>query len=82
LSLNPTWFTEQTLAKDTLFACVECGVEFATTKAIEKIAAIMAPLFKKDPVKERTLYCCENCKPKIMMESYMNNKTLYNKEQG
>jgi len=81
LSLNPTWFTEQTLAKDTLFACVECGVEFATTKAIEKIAGIMAPMFKSDPVKERTLYCCENCKPKIMMESYMNNRTLYNKEQ-
>jgi len=82
LSLNPTWFTEQTLAKDTLFGCVECGKEFATTKAIEKIANIMAPMFKKDPVKERTLYCCADCKPKIMMESYMNNKTLYNKEQG
>jgi len=81
LHLNPTWFTEQTLAKDTLFACVECGVEFATTKAIEKVATIMAPMFKKDPVKERTLYCCENCKPKIMMESYMNNRSLYNKEQ-
>ena len=81
LALNPTWFTEQTLAKDTLFACVECGKEFATTKAIEKIANIMAPMFKKDPVKERTLYCCADCKPKIMMSSYMNNRALYNKEQ-
>ena len=77
IKLNPTWFKEQLLAKDTLFACVECGKEFATTKAIEKIAAIMSPIFAHDPIKERTLYCCESCKPKIMMASYMENKDLY-----
>lgn len=77
IKLNPTWFKEQLLAKDTLFACVECGKEFATTKAIEKIAGMMAPLFAHDPIKERTLYCCETCKPKIMMESYMQNQELY-----
>jgi ferredoxin len=82
IELKPTWFTEETLAKDTLFGCVECGKEYTTTKAVEKIAAMMAPLFAHDPVKERTLYCCEDCKPKIMMESYMNNKVLYNKEEG
>ena len=82
IHLNPTWFKEEVLAKDTLFACVECGKEFATTKAIEKIASIMAPIFKSDPVKERTLYCCEDCKPKIMMESYMKNRDKYKSPTG
>ena len=80
IKLNPTWFTEEVLAKDTLFACVECGKEFATTKAINKIASMMAPLFASDPIKERTLYCCEDCKPKIMMKSYMDNKSNYNNQ--
>ena len=82
LELKPTWFTEQTLAKDTLFGCVECGKEFATTKAVLKIATMMAPIFASDPIKERTLYCCESCKPKIMMASYMENKNNYNKVEG
>ena len=29
------------MAKDKLFKCIECGVEFATVKSIEKIANIM-----------------------------------------
>lgn len=68
LELNPTWFQESILAKDKLFACVECGKEFATTKAIEKIASIMAPIFAKtSEAKKRTLYCCDVCKPKVMI---------------
>ncbi|WP_066161179.1 4Fe-4S binding protein [Aliarcobacter skirrowii] len=68
LELNPTWFQESILAKDKLFACVECGKEFATTKAIEKIASIMAPIFAKtSEAKKRTLYCCDTCKPKVMI---------------
>ncbi len=47
-------------------------------KSVEKIAGLMAPLFKADPIKERTLYCCEDCKPKIMMQSYMADKSNYN----
>ncbi len=82
IELKPSWFKEEILAQDKLFACVECGKEFATTKAIEKIAAIMAPLFKSDPIKERTLYCCESCKPKIMMQSYMKNPEPYNNKEG
>jgi MinD superfamily P-loop ATPase len=78
IKLNPSWFRNNKLATDTLFACVECGKEFATSKAIEKIAAMMKPFFKSDPVKERTLYCCEDCKPKIMMKSYMENRNNYN----
>lgn len=82
IKLNPLWFKEEILAKDELFACVECGKDFATTKAVEKIAKIMAPIFKADPIKERTLYCCETCKPKIMMASYMKNPNEYNNKQG
>lgn len=68
IELRPSWFKENVVAKDTLFACVECGVEFATTKAVEKIAAMMGPIFASNPTKLRTLYCCENCKPKLMLE--------------
>ncbi|WP_072682381.1 4Fe-4S binding protein [Arcobacter sp. LA11] len=82
IKLTPAWFKEEILAKDELFPCVECGKEFATTKAIEKIAAVMGPIFKADPVKERTLYCCEDCKPKIMMKSYMANPEGYNNKEG
>ena len=73
LELNPTWFKESVLAQDKLFACVECGVEFATTKAIEKIAAIMEPIFaKQSSAKVRSLYCCSNCKPKVMIMEELN----------
>jgi len=74
IELEPNWFKESILAQDELFACVECGKEFATTKAIEKIAKMMAPAFSKDPVKERTLYCCADCKPKIMMQSHYDQR--------
>ena len=57
------------MAKDKLFACVECGKEFATTKAIEKIANMMGAIFAlSSETKKRTLYCCEDCKPKIMIK--------------
>jgi ferredoxin len=67
IELKPSWFKEVVLAKDTLFECVECGVGFATTKSVEKIAAMMGPIFASNPTKHRTLYCCENCKPKLMI---------------
>ena len=69
IQLQPMWFKENILAKDSLFACVECGKEFATKKAIEKIASIMGPIFAKvNETKKRTLYCCEDCKAKIMIK--------------
>lgn len=74
IELEPNWFKENILAQDKLFACVECGKEFATVKSIEKIASIMSPIFSSDPVKERSLYCCADCKPKIMMQSYFDQK--------
>lgn len=82
IELKPEWFKEEVLAKDTLFECLECGKAFATTKSVMKIAEMMAPIFASDPIKERTLYCCADCKPKIMMESYMKNPEGYNNEAG
>lgn len=75
IELEPSWFKDNVLAQDKLFACVECGKEFATAKAINKIASMMAPLFASDPIKQRSLYCCADCKPKIMMQSYFDQKT-------
>lgn len=75
IELEPNWFKENILAKDELFACVECGKEFATVKSIQKIATMMSPIFSSDPVKERSLYCCADCKPKIMMQSYYDKKS-------
>ena len=74
IKLQPSWFKENILAQDTLFSCVECGEEFATTKSIDKIVSIMLPLFKGDKIKEKSLYCCANCKPKIMMQNYFDQK--------
>jgi DNA-directed RNA polymerase subunit RPC12/RpoP len=64
------------MAKDELFACSECGKEFATKKSIEKIAAIMTPLFGADDVKIKTLYCCSDCKPKVMFKAHMEKEPL------
>ena len=74
LKLEPMWFKESILAKDDLFACVECSKEFATVKSVEKIAKIMGPVFANDPIKTRTLYCCADCKPKLMMQNHFDKK--------
>lgn len=74
IELEPSWFNENILARDELFACVECGKEFATAKSVQKIASQLAPIFASDPVKERSLYCCADCKPKIMMQNYFDQK--------
>ena len=80
MHLTPMWFKDEILAQDELFACVECGKEFATKKAVEKIASMMRPHFANDPIKTRTLYCCEMCKPKIMMQEYIRTQQNYNKK--
>ena len=78
MELNPSWFGETILAQDKLFACVECGVEFATTKAIEKIAALMEPIFaKQSAAKARSLYCCADCKPKVMILEELSKNAKY-----
>lgn len=76
IELNPKWFLERVVAKDELFACVECGKEFATKKSIEKIANMMGPIFANNPAKQRTLYCCENCKPKVMLSADISKNQI------
>lgn len=68
LSLNPSYFVQNIMAQDDLFECIECGKEFATVKSVEKIAAIMKPLFGNDAKKIAALYCCAECKPKVMFK--------------
>lgn len=67
MEFNPSYFEYQTMAKDELFACIECGKEFATKKAVEKIANLMKPKFGNDESKIKTLYCCADCKAKVMI---------------
>ncbi len=74
MHLKPKWFSQRIMARDTLFACTECGKEFATNKSVQKIAAIMAPLFANDPIKLATLYCCADCKPKLMFKAHMEKE--------
>lgn len=69
IELSKEYFGLKTLAKDELFACVVCGREFATKKSVEKIASIMKPIFKNDELKIKSLYCCANCKPKVMFSN-------------
>ena len=74
MALDRNYFKRNMMATDTLFACVECGVEFNTTKAVEKIAAMMLPVFGDDEAKKRSLYCCADCKPKVTMQAFMDLK--------
>ena len=74
MSLKPSWFTQKIMAKDELFACTECGKQFATVKSVQKIAALMSPIFGLDTVKIQTLYCCADCKPKVMFKAHMENE--------
>ncbi|MBK1964855.1 ferredoxin, partial [Campylobacter novaezeelandiae] len=68
MELKNSYFEYKTLAKDELFKCVECGKEFATAKSVQKIANTLKPLFASNPVKLRTLYCCAECKAKLMLK--------------
>ena len=74
IALEPSYFTQRVMAQDTLFACIECGKPFATSKSIERIASMMAPLFAGDDAKVKTLYCCAECKPKMMFQHYLDQR--------
>lgn len=74
ISLEKRWFERRVMAKDTLFECVHCGKPFATTKSVMKIANIMEPLFHGDKAKVKSLYCCADCKPKVMFETYLKER--------
>lgn len=55
--------------------CV-CGKEFATSKAIMKIAEFMMPN-GGDPEKIKTLYCCADCKAKIMVQKQQRAEKIF-----
>ncbi|MSN95955.1 4Fe-4S dicluster domain-containing protein [Campylobacter sp. FMV-PI01] len=80
MRLEPKYFEYQTLAKDKLFKCIECGKEFATEKAIRKIADIMTPKFANDPQKIKTLYCCADCKAKLMIQAQLQLTKKFKEE--
>lgn len=67
------FFSFNVMAKDELFYCVECGKPFATQKSISKVASVFDVLFA-DETKRRTLYCCADCKPKLMLADYAKTK--------
>ncbi len=69
LLLHPDYFRPNIVARDELQHCSECNRKFAPKKSIDKIAGIMKPFFAKDPVKLKTLYCCPDCKARIMIEN-------------
>lgn len=74
LSLEPKYFIQNVMAQDDLFACVKCGKEFATVKSVQKIAQMMTPIFGDDEIKIKTLYCCADCKPKVMLQAHMDER--------
>jgi len=74
INLNPDYFKQNIMAQDELFECVECGKPFATVKSIEKIASVMKPIFGNDELRIKTLYCCADCKPKVMLQGHMDER--------
>ncbi len=73
LELNPEYFGQKTMAKDEPFHCIMCGKPFAPKKSIEKIAAMLLPVFT-DEKKKKAIYCCEECKAKLMFDNYLERK--------
>lgn len=69
IELKASYFHFHTLAHDELFACVECGKEFATKKAVERVANLMKDKFADNERKLKTLYCCAECKARLMIFS-------------
>ncbi len=74
IDLNPDYFKQNIMAHDEIFECVECGVGFATVKSVEKIANMMKPMFGNDEIKIKTLYCCADCKPKVMLQAHIDER--------
>ncbi|WP_232501143.1 4Fe-4S binding protein [Campylobacter gracilis] len=73
VELESGFFNYKMLAKDELFKCIECGKEFATSKAVMKIAEMMGAHFANEPEKMKTLFCCGDCKAKIMIKKQIED---------
>lgn len=76
VSLNEEFFKPKELVRDELFACVECGKEFATKKSIERIKNMMEPIFGADEFKKRSLLCCADCKAKLALEAQLKGNEI------
>ena len=74
INLNPDYFKQNVKATDEIFECIECGVGFATVKSVEKIANMMIPIFGNDEIRIKTLYCCADCKPKVMLQAHIDER--------
>jgi ferredoxin len=74
INLNPEYFKQNVKATDEIFECIECGVGFATVKSVEKIANMMKPIFGNDEIRIKTLYCCADCKPKVMLQAHIDER--------
>ena len=74
INLNPNYFKQNIMATDDIFECIECGTPFATVKSIEKIASVMKPIFGNDELRIKTLYCCADCKPKVMLQAHIDER--------
>ncbi len=68
VELSPAWFEDRVMAKDEVFRCIECGKPFAPAKSIKKIAEKMIAMWGEDDPRVKTLYCCPECKPKVMLK--------------
>ncbi len=66
IALNEEFLQKNEVAKSEGFKCIECGKIFASSKSVEKIAAIMSPIFSGDEARLKSLQCCDTCKVKVM----------------
>lgn len=73
LELTPEYFGQKTMAVDEPFYCIMCGKPFATKKSIAKIASMLLPVFT-DETKKKSIYCCQECKAKLMFNDYLERK--------
>ncbi len=76
IELSAAWFEPVQMAEDDPFCCVECGEPFASGKSIAKVLGLFEGIFGGDSPKARTLRCCAECKPKVMMKAHFEEESL------
>ncbi len=76
IELSAAWFEPVQMAEDDPFYCIECGAPFASGKSIAKVLGLFEGVFGGDSPKARTLRCCADCKPKVMMKAHFEQEAL------